>query len=59
MSTQEETIEVLTRVWSKFPHLRLCQLIGNLRPGLDNYYVRNDLLIALLEKYEANHGRDS
>lgn len=38
-------------IWTKYPDLRLCQLIGNLWGPGDNYYREDDILMKRLEEY--------
>jgi len=38
------------KYWTLFPHLRLCQLLGNITDQPDMYYIENEKVIELLEK---------
>ena len=42
-------IDLITRVWERYPHLRLCQLIGNCSFDKDLYYVLDADLFERLE----------
>lgn len=48
-----QLINRLFRLWQKNPTMRLGQLIGNVIPEMDLYYVEDDELIERLEKYYA------
>jgi len=37
-------LEQIRKIWEQHPDLRLCQLIGNVFPGGDNYYREDELL---------------
>lgn len=48
-SSQAEVLSVIGRIWSKYPDLRFCQLLGNVFTH-DPYYVADSDLIKRLEE---------
>ncbi len=38
----QELIDLITKIWKKYPELRLCQLIGNCFGGNDDHYFVED-----------------
>ncbi len=37
----QELIDLITKIWKKYPELRLCQLIGNCFHDQDLYFVKD------------------
>ncbi len=49
-----KVIETLRKVWFQYPDLRLGQLLINVVPnGKDLFYIEEDELVELLNKYAA------
>ena len=46
-----EILGLISEIWNKYPDLRLCQLLENVKPQNynDMYYIEDSDLIALLE----------
>lgn len=49
---QDEALDVLKNTWRKFPQLRLMQLLINVCPVEDLYYITDEQLLTNLKKYE-------
>jgi len=56
---EEEVLSTLLETWSKFPKLRLTQIIVNAiapsKPCPEIFYVEDSQLIKKLKKYKNNH----
>lgn len=49
----DKILQEISRIWHKYPDLRLGQLIGNVLEGTNLYYVEDDGLVnALKDAYE-------
>jgi hypothetical protein len=46
----QKILALVTKVWYKYPDLRLTQLIGNACKTNDPYYVEDDILFENLKK---------
>ena len=55
MDEFDQILSLFAILHERFPHLRLCQIIGNVRPG-DIYYVKDNELLSLLREYYKIHG---
>lgn len=46
-----EVLGLISEIWNKYPDLRLCQLLENVKPQNynDMYYIEDSDLITLLE----------
>lgn len=56
----KETLAVIEEIWTKYPDLRLGQLIGNVVDKDYLYYIEeSDLIQALREGYAAIERQDS
>ncbi len=48
---KKELLDLIKKIWLKYPDLRLCQLIGNCHEG-DGYYIEDkELILQLEDKY--------
>lgn len=55
-----KVLKKIEEIWTKYPDLRLCQLIGNCWPAGDNYGKEDDTLIERLEVvYGQSKGSES
>lgn len=51
----DETLELISNIWKKYPDLRLCQLIGNISSHINNespdlYFLEDSDLIKRLKE---------
>lgn len=55
----DPVLDTIKQIWSRFPDLRLCQLIENCKPNdLDDmYYIEDDDLIKLLDSTYNKKGK--
>jgi hypothetical protein len=55
----KEFLTRLTAVWASYPHLRFGQLLDNILTveGKDLFYVDDEELIEMAEKWARNEGR--
>lgn len=46
----QKTLDMIKEIWLKYPDLRLCQLLENVKPSNlnDMYYIEDEDLIKLL-----------
>ena len=47
-------LEVIKKIWEKYPDLRLGQLLCNAVPESLIYYIEDEALIGAIEKYYKN-----
>ena len=46
----QKTLDMIKKIWLKYPDLRLCQLLENVKPSNlnDMYYIEDEDLVKLL-----------
>lgn len=51
MQQKAEILRLIGVIMCKYPSLRFCQIVGNVLPNGDHYYVTDDVLLAALKGF--------